>query len=28
MHIIALPDFADFHINLNHDEANLADFPV
>jgi len=21
-----LPDFADFHISLNHDKANLADF--
>jgi len=21
-----LPDFADFHIILNHDKANLADF--
>jgi len=21
-----LPDFADFHISLNHDKENLADF--
>jgi len=21
-----LPDFADFHVILNHDKANLADF--
>jgi len=23
-----LPDFADFHIILNHDKANLADYSV
>jgi len=23
-----LPDFADFHISLNHDKANSADFSV
>jgi len=22
-----LPDFADFRMSLNHDKANLADFP-
>jgi len=21
-----LPDFADFHMSLNHNKANLADF--
>jgi len=21
-----LPEFADFHISLNHDKANLTDF--
>jgi len=26
-HITVLPDFTDFHISLNNDEANLADFP-
>jgi len=22
-----LPDFADFRMSLNHDKANLVDFP-